>query len=704
LTKHLPILVAVFFIQLPVQAQYFSDIAEESGIIHYQENIMEMGGGAVFFDYDGDGDDDLYASSGQGTDKLYRNNGDGSFTDVTINSGLEITGSYYTTGATSGDIDNDGDRDLIVFTWFSGDLEVDGVSRDLLFINDGAGNFSEEGIARGISSLQFSMGATFLDYDLDGLLDLYIISHIKEMAADSPTGIQTCWPNVLYHNTGNGVFTDVTEDLNATNIGCGLGVVATDHNKDGYPDLQVVNDFGLFVEPNAFLIFDPDRNVYLDEAPSLGADLRMYAMGIGCADYDLDGDFDYYITNIGQNALLENNGDLTYSDIALTAGVDNSYTPENLNGPNAMTTGWGTAFIDYNNDLFPDLFVANGRVDPQSSLVTGEFDPNKLYLNNKDGTFSDITTEAGVGDLNRGRGLEGTVSNRDAYGARLEAYIDDIMLQREVYGGSSHASQNSTTLHFGLENYAGLDSVLVYWPSGFVQTIEALNGRIDLSANQTINIIEPSSVLPVELVSFSSENLSSAIQLNWVTASETNNKGFELQRSTNIISGFENIAWVPAQGAGNYMFVDEEVDANVSYYYKLKQIDNNGASSYSNTIRAELIQEAQLKVLSNPIREQLYISLPKLQNSATLTIWSINGQARKRVNIAPDQTTLTLTIPELIAGTYMIEIRSGNQRWTDKFIEFSALINWLFNKVRTTFPRILYTAIVAATSWLFTFN
>jgi len=246
----------------------------------------------------------------------------------------------------------------------------------------------------------------------------------------------------------------------------------------------------------------------------------LYGMGIAIGDYDQDGDFDYYVTNIGSNFLFQNDGNQVFEEVASLAGVENSITPEGKN-----TTGWGTFFFDYDNDTYLDLFVSNGFVPAFDFLPTSVNDPNKLYKNQGDGTFTDLSDEFNLSDNSINRGsifgdydndgdldffvvtlnyigqgvksllynnqengpnnwlkfkLEGTSSNRDAIGTRLLLFTGDKKLIREIGAGSSHASQNTNVIHFGLGIAPKADSLWVIWPGGFTQVL------YDIEANQTI--------------------------------------------------------------------------------------------------------------------------------------------------------------------------------------------------------------------------
>ena len=502
-------------------SQTFQRFDQAAGIDHVFNEFGQMGGGCVFFDYDNDGWEDLYLTSGLSRDKLYRNLGNGSFGEMT-SAGFQITENFYTTAAVSGDINNDGYRDLLVTTW-NGKDNLGNFERNLLFINNGNGTFSEIGLSAGLNETSFTMGASMIDYNKDGFLDIYVINYIKERRFTyGPNGEITgfdhdCFENLFYENNKNGTFTEKSAALGIDNSGCALAVIPTDFDQDDDQDLYLANDFGAYILSNAMYQNNYPSSSFSDVSSTTQTNVGIYAMGIAYGDIDKDSDFDYYVTNLGRNVLLENNGSNIFLDITSNAGVENTNTSEF--GGNALTTGWGTAILDVNNDTWPDLFVANGRV-PSSFLPTGEIDPNKLYVNNGNGTFSDISVSAGIDDPNRGRGmaycdfdkdgdldimvvvqnmngnsssrstffvnqlnpndsadkhwvqfdLEGVSINKDAIGAKVILSVNGEKLVQEIHGQGSHCSQHSLVLHFGLADNTVIDSAEIIWSAASKQT------------------------------------------------------------------------------------------------------------------------------------------------------------------------------------------------------------------------------------------
>ncbi len=528
-----------YFFGITIYSQTFNEVTNSIGIDHVFQQFSHMGGGAVFFDYDNDGWEDIYITSGKGKDHLYKNNGNGNFNLITDN-WLDITEQYYTTSVVSGDINNDGFRDLFVTTW-RGQDNSGALERNLLFVNNGDGTFSENGIESGLNFDSFSMGSAMLDYDNDGYLDIYTINYIETSAflydgnGDINGYNHDCFENQFYRNNGDGTFSEISETLGLNNNGCALAVMPTDFDQDNDTDIYIANDFGEFIVPNTMLSNDSPTNSFTNVSVSTNMNIGLYGMGIAYADIDKDLDFDYYLTNIGRNVLIQNDGSQNFTDISTFAGVENTYTEGSTT---LFTSGWGTAFFDVNNDTWPDLFVSNGKVTAADFIATGENDPNKLYINNGDLTFTDISNSAGINDFSRGRGmiysdydkdgdldilvvvldssedtnarttlyqnqlnpngsdsknwvqisLQGTVVNRDAMGSKIELTVNGEKLIQEIHGQGSHASQSSLIAHFGLADNAIIDELKVIWSSTDTQVFTDLevNKRYQLTQGSTL--------------------------------------------------------------------------------------------------------------------------------------------------------------------------------------------------------------------------
>jgi hypothetical protein len=506
--------------------QVFQDVSLAAGIDHYCYDPHRVCGGVAFFDYNGDGLDDLYLTGGGHADRLFRNNGDGTFTDATEAAGLALLEKLLTVGVVTGDVDNDGDRDIFVTTREG--------QRNVLLRNNGDGTFSEVSEDAGIIGTAWSTSATFGDYDLDGDLDLYVANYATYDGLPYDEHLTGGLANQLYRNRGDGTFEEVAAAASADNVGgLTLAVAFADLNGDSHSDLYIANDFGQLFLPNALLINEASSGVFSDVGKASGTDAELNGMGIAIADYDEDGDLDLYVSNLDRNQLFENlsgasPGEFRFEDVAVTKGVADS-----------LSTSWGTAFFDYDNDTYLDLFVANGRVlpsynlaDPKRALRLIQKHVNRVYRGKPDRSLTEVTT-AGIADTARGRGLafsdfdndgdldlfvavvskdekstvrsrlyrnevgrrknwlkvdlEGIESNRDAYGSVVRAVSQGRSWIRIVGGGSSYLSQNSSLVHFGLGSNASVDSLIVTWPGGKREVFT------NLGVNQIVHIVEGTS-------------------------------------------------------------------------------------------------------------------------------------------------------------------------------------------------------------------
>jgi hypothetical protein len=389
------------------------DFRHTFGSAEKQYILEAHGSGAALFDYDNDGSLDLYAvngstlatyktKSGPGN-ALFNNHGNGSFAEVGHAAGVDDAG--WGAGVAVGDIDNDGHRDLYVTNY----------GANLLYRNQGNGSFDDLSAGAGIEGDQFSASAAFFDYDNDGDLDLYVANYVvfdADKATASPPqlcrffgGIQVyCGPkgmlgaaDVLYRNEGDQTFTDVTTStgIARANRYYGLGVMPLDFDGDGDVDLCIAND----ETPNVLWRNNGDSS-FTDIALLAGVAYNgegdeEAGMGIHAGDTDNDGDDDLYVTNFFSetNTLYRNENGTHFTDITATAG---------LAAPTVPLLGWGTGYLDWNHDGFLDLFVANGHVYPQvDEKVTGSpyRQPNQLFRNRGDGSFEDASEESGLRDL-----------------------------------------------------------------------------------------------------------------------------------------------------------------------------------------------------------------------------------------------------------------------------------------------------------------
>ena len=516
----------------------FTDLAKEAGLTMMnvfggettKKYIIETTGtGVAIFDYDNDGWPDIFIvngtklegfPAGKGpTNHLYRNNHDGTFSDVTDKAGLAHTG--WGQGVCVGDYDNDGWEDLYV-TYYG---------KNILYHNNGNGTFSDVSDKAGVggSGKAWGTGCAFIDYDRDGHLDLVVSNYVDFDLSTTPApgerasciwkGVPVmCGPqglpgskNILYHNRGDGTFEDVTKraHIDQTTGHYSFSVTTLDFDDDGWTDIFIACD-----STPSILYHNNRDGTFTDVAVTAGAafneDGRAQAgMGSTVADYNGDGKLDIFKTNFSDDTatLYRNNGDGTFDDVTYRAGL----------GLNTQYLGWGTMFLDFDNDTWPDLLLVNGHVYPEvdSQHLGSNFqEPRILYYNNGDGKFIDISATAGdgitkpsssrglaVGDLwNDGRmsavvsnmnappsllvnqvrtpnhwvafRLIGTKSNRDAIGARIRVKAGSRTLIDEVRSGSSFDSNNDMRVHFGLGAAAKIDWVEVRWPTGLLEKFE----------------------------------------------------------------------------------------------------------------------------------------------------------------------------------------------------------------------------------------
>ena len=527
-------LLALFFSQQPVAQSIkiaFTDITTQAGISFRhvaspeKKYIVEsMSGGVALFDYDNDGDLDIYLvnsltvdlvkTKGKTKSQLYRNLGGGKFTEVAEKAGVSDIG--WGMGVAVGDYNNDGFEDLYVTC----------LGPDYLFKNNGDGTFTNVTAKAAVSDPRWSTGASFFDYDRDGDLDLFVSNYVDFDVNNLPEFGQgkscqyksipvQCGPrglkgagDSLYRNNGNGTFTEVSKAAGVSDPDgyYGLGVITSDFDEDGLIDIFVANDS----TPN-FHYRNKGDGTFEEIGFVAGTGVNengseQGSMGVTVGDYDHDGKLDLFVTNFADeyNTLYHNNGKNSFTDLSYAAKVAAVSLPY---------VGWGTKFFDYNNDGWVDLFVANGHVYPQ---LPGYRQRRLLHRNNRDGTFSEVSADFGAvltedrvsrgvafGDIDNDGDIDliiadldgppqllrndggntdnsiliktvGVKSNRSGIGARVTVVSGDLTQVDEVRSGDSYISQSDLRLHFGLQKRTKVDSIEVHWPSGVVDKVSSV--------------------------------------------------------------------------------------------------------------------------------------------------------------------------------------------------------------------------------------
>jgi enediyne biosynthesis protein E4 len=550
----------------------FTDITNTAGLSHArnisgsatdkQFLLEEMGAGVALFDYDNDGWLDIFLVNGTSLDPtlkdrkptsfLFHNNRDGTFSDVTEKAGLIHSG--WGQGCCVGDYDNDGFEDLFVSYW----------GRNVLYHNNGDGTFTDVSEKAGVAGTEnrWGAGCCFLDYDRDGHLDLFVANYVNFDPAKAPKpGEATycnyneipvpCGPqgfaggtNILYRNRGDGTFADVSEESGIARprgassmvfVGrnwqpsgsYGMGAVAADFDNDGWPDIYVASDSA----PSLLYRNNRDRTFREIAVPAGCAfdenGVALSGMGVAVADFDGDGWLDIARTNFSEQVttLYRNYGNGAFEDASIRAGL----------GVNRKYLGFGVGFLDFDNDGWKDLFLANGHVYLQiaeKKLHISYKQPKVLYRNLGNGRFEDVSAKAGPGIRaeNLGRGCAfgdfdndgdvdvvvnnldgpptvlrndggnrnnwimikcvGTRSNRSGIGTRVKVVSGEHSQIDEVMSGSSYYSQNDLRLHFGVGRATGVDSVEIAWPSGLKESFKKLPANHLFIVQETKGILE----------------------------------------------------------------------------------------------------------------------------------------------------------------------------------------------------------------------
>jgi enediyne biosynthesis protein E4 len=551
----------------------FSDQAAVANINHLSlaNNNFDTGGGAAWIDYNNDNYPDLFVPNTLegGASWFYHNNGDGTFTERAAVAGVtDIT--MPGKGAVVGDYDGDGCDDLFVINGRDDQLGFAiGNRRNTLYRNNycdsGALTFTDVTETANMESMTPSSAAAFGDVNNDGYLDLYIGNYLLQGNRDISNLAETCHSNSFYLNNGNGSFTSMAVSLGIDDNGCALAVAMTDFDQDGDLDIYVSNDFSpgaLWASSLAGPDIIYENTGTLNGIPQFSpAAVNLTdaenGMGIAIGDYDNDLDLDYYTTSLSSitnhNILNQNQGDNTFLDMAMSAGVNDSP----LLGTDPLLVGWGAVFFDMDHDGYLDLYKANGMI----GSFTGVSQPNRLFHNKQDGTFNEVGSlygvngfrcvfgsldcavshdqsrgvaiadydqdgdvdifvvntavyesslngggliEAGVPRLYRNDNstlnrimkviLRGRNPNHRGIGSRVILRTADGMQQmREVHAGSGHGSSDGFPVHFGL-GQRQISNLEIQWPNGCVQQISASN--IGTGLFEQVVVDETECVLP----------------------------------------------------------------------------------------------------------------------------------------------------------------------------------------------------------------
>jgi len=522
----------------------FEDATESSGIDHIYEVYQGLfGGGVAVFDFNNDGFEDIFLTGGNSQDKLYKNNGNGQFLDVASDAGISRKNQVITTGVSTADVNRDGFIDILVTTFASdqikGIITIDdgkpkGITQNILYINNGDGTFRDNTENYKLTKKNFSTSASFGDINADGFPDLFIANYFKDFIGNlgnlNHYLINDDYEpefDELYLNIEGKYFKNISTLLVGVDKGYGFGGVFTDVDNDSDLDIYVVNDFGETNQPNQLFINQYPKLGFINKSEEMKVFFGMKAMGVGIGDYNNDGYQDYHVTNIFAGPFMVNRGE-NKPFLNLSSNIGTGLN--SISGVNAKPTivvGWASLFLDYDNDTDLDLFNANGSINPPVELI-----PNTLFKNK--GRIFELDQQSGVMDYGIGRGavsfdydndgdldlfvvnqrpvydvndrggvvksklyknnskpnnwlkvqLIGRQSTTRGLGARISIYISDLQMIREIDGGSSHASQNSSIAHFGLGQNQKIDSITVTWPGGNSQSLK------NVDVNKLIQIEE----------------------------------------------------------------------------------------------------------------------------------------------------------------------------------------------------------------------
>ncbi len=543
------ILIINFWSCLGLNAQIgFSDVTVEAGLDHAFEVFQgTFGGGAAVIDYDNDGYEDIFIAGGQARDSFYRNNGDGTFTDITESAGLAINNNIITQGAVTADVNRDGFIDIFVTTIAA---IVDGQeiprASDILYLNNGDGSFKDASESYGLTNIKtFSTGAAFGDINADGFPDLFVSNYfdqfsgnLNKISGGTITGEQRPSKDQLYLNNHGRFFNRVDAKYGIDSEGFGFGGIFTDFDNDNDLDLYVYNDFGDRAGRNKLYQNEYPEEKFTEISRIVNVDFGINAMGAAFGDYNKDGFLDYFVSNLSISPFIVNKGPgSSFSQLSTILGT--GFNSLDVPGSGlVIPISWGAVMFDCDHDTDLDLFISNGALNP--SVIPN---PN-LFLEFDGEVFLDKSQELNMNDYGIGRGavtfdydndgdldlfivnqkpvwsasivgtvksilyrndtqtgnwlkvsLEGINATSRGLGARIEVVVNGEKLIREIDGGSSHESQNSTVAHFGLAHSTQVDSVTVKWVGGHQQSLTQVQANQHIHIKEDINnVVSPFSL------------------------------------------------------------------------------------------------------------------------------------------------------------------------------------------------------------------
>ena len=513
-----------------IAQSYFRDVTAEMKLAFHHVNgfsderrlVETMGSGGALFDFDNDGDLDLYLVQGNSLsypleeekepeNRLYRND-EGTFVDITATAKVGDKG--YGLGAVAADYNGDGHRDIYVTN----------LGKNVLYHNNGDGTFTDVTDHAQVGCPLLSSSAAFADIDRDGDLDLYVCNYVEySLETDIPCYYKNrlriyCGPNeyqgipdVLYENNGDGTFTDITKSGGVFQPTTrGLGVVCTDINSDGWIDIYVAND----MSPNTLFI-NQGNGTFKEEGVSRGVayngdGIANGSMGVDAGDYDNDGDIDLWVTNFSleANCLMQNDGIGFFEDVTFDTGLAN---------PTFYALGFGTRFFDFDNDGWLDILVGNGHIWDNVEQIDSKLSyaqPVQLF-HNQNGSFTELTQASGLnktayvvrgmlfGDLDTDGDVDivlcqsnrpavvlknevgtknawvsiklvGKGANIDAIGSQAHVTVGNTRILREIICGASYLSGNDFRLNIGLGNASTVDNLKIKWNNGIIEEFESI--------------------------------------------------------------------------------------------------------------------------------------------------------------------------------------------------------------------------------------